>query len=207
MNFDHFVPGEWICESDPWCCYLHWAWQEYDCQCHGHCLCPEAPGMHSVRFQWIHGNLSFLHTPFFMSRHIFQRTSLCCSFILLKDHKSYSTVDGRWLHGIYGTVINWKYTVVANWFCSIEVELPGSQIRSDKITFGAHVRIEEESEEGKKRLYQIVGEDEADVHKGKISINSPLARSLIGRKKGDEFEFHSPGGGEKFYHILEFYFK
>ena len=61
-----------------------------------------------------------------------------------------------------------------------------SQIKSDRITFGAHVSIEDEETEVRK-LYQIVGEDEADVHKGKISINSPLARSLIGKKKGDEF--------------------
>ena len=81
-----------------------------------------------------------------------------------------------------------------------------SQIQSNKITFGAHVHIKEE-ETGQKKLYQIVGEDEADVHKGKISINSPLARSLIGRKKGDEFEFRSPKGEERFYIILDFYFK
>ena len=81
-----------------------------------------------------------------------------------------------------------------------------TQINSDKITFGAHVHIEDD-ETGQKKHYQIVGEDEADVSKGKISINSPLARSLIGRKKGEEFEFQSPAAGEKIYHILKFYFK
>ena len=81
-----------------------------------------------------------------------------------------------------------------------------SQIQSDKITFGAHVQIEED-ETGQKKTYQIVGEDEADVHKGKISINSPLARNLIGHKKGDELEFKNPKGEERFYTILNFYFK
>ena len=81
-----------------------------------------------------------------------------------------------------------------------------SQIQSDKITFGAHVQLEDEDSEQTK-LYQIVGEDEADVHKGKISINSPLARNLIGRKKGDEFEFRSPNKGVKIYIIKDFYFK
>ena len=75
---------------------------------------------------------------------------------------------------------------------------------TDRVTFGAYISLQDE--ENKKVVYQIVGEDEADVKQGKISINSPLARSVIGRKKGDEFEFHSPKG-EKSYCILEFYFK
>ena len=79
-----------------------------------------------------------------------------------------------------------------------------SKIKSDRVTFGAYVRLQDESE--KEVTYQIVGEDEADVEKGKISVNSPLARSIIGRKKGEEFEFHNVKG-EKLYCILDFYFK
>ena len=79
-----------------------------------------------------------------------------------------------------------------------------STIKSDRVTFGAYVHLQDESK--KKVTYQIVGADEADVEKGKISINSPLARSIIGRKKGDEFEFHNVKG-EKLYCILDFYFK
>ena len=79
-----------------------------------------------------------------------------------------------------------------------------SQVKSQKVAFGAHIHLEDEN--GKKTIYQIVGEDEADVKQGKISINSPLARGLIGRKKNEEFEFHSPKG-EKTYIILDFYFK
>ena len=81
-----------------------------------------------------------------------------------------------------------------------------SQINSNKITFGAHVHIEDQ-DTNQRRLFQIVGQDEADVNQGKISINSPLARGLIGRKKEEEFEFQSPGGEERVYRILEFYFK
>ena len=79
-----------------------------------------------------------------------------------------------------------------------------SKIKSDKITFGAHVVLKDEN--SKKMTYQIVGEDEADVREKKISINSPLARNLIGKTKTQNFEFRSPKG-EQFYTIVDFYFK
>ena len=79
-----------------------------------------------------------------------------------------------------------------------------SKLKSDKIIFGAHVSLEDE--EGNKSNYQIVGEDESDISQKKISINSPLARSLIGKKKDESFEFRSPKG-EQFYTILDFHFK
>lgn len=80
-----------------------------------------------------------------------------------------------------------------------------SKLSSDKVIFGATVElIDVESEEN--MSYQIVGEDEADVKQGKISVYSPLARSIIGRKKGDVVEFKSPKG-EKEYEIINFYFK
>ncbi len=79
-----------------------------------------------------------------------------------------------------------------------------SQIQSQKITFGAHVKLTDENK--KTVTYQIVGEDEADVSQGKISVKSPLARQLIGKTKDEEFEFHTTKG-EKIYHIRNFYFK
>ena len=79
-----------------------------------------------------------------------------------------------------------------------------SKIKSDKITFGAYVTVEDE--DSKKVTYQIVGEEEADVRQKKISINSPLARHLIGKKKGDNLEFRSPKG-EQFYTVIDFHFK
>ena len=118
----------------------------------------------------------------------------------LSENADYSAAKERQAH------IEGRIATISDTLSNADV-VDTSQINSDKITFGAYVRIEEDTSDGKEKLYQIVGEDEADVNKGKISINSPLARSLIGRKKGEEFEFHSPGGEEKFYHILEFYFK
>ena len=68
-----------------------------------------------------------------------------------------------------------------------------STIQSDKVVFGATVQLEEE-ESGNSITYKIVGQDEADIKKNKISITSPLARSLIGKKEGDEVEVNAPKG-------------
>ncbi len=68
-----------------------------------------------------------------------------------------------------------------------------SQIKSDKIVFGAKVLLEEQ-ESGQSISYQIVGADEANIKLNKISITSPLARSLIGKKEGDEVEVNAPKG-------------
>lgn len=78
-------------------------------------------------------------------------------------------------------------------------------IRSEKIVFGATVKMID-LESDKEVTYQIVGEDEADVKNGKISVFSPIARSMIGKKAGDVIEFHSPKG-EKEYEILELTYK
>lgn len=77
-------------------------------------------------------------------------------------------------------------------------------IKSDRIVFGATVEIcDTESEE--KSTYQIVGMDEADVKKGMISIVSPLARAMIGKKVGDVATVQSPKG-DKEYEIISFKF-
>lgn len=68
-----------------------------------------------------------------------------------------------------------------------------TSIQSDKVVFGATVELEED-ESGNSITYKIVGQDEADIKKNKISITSPLARSLIGKKEGDEVEVHAPKG-------------
>lgn len=72
-----------------------------------------------------------------------------------------------------------------------------TQIKSDRIVFGATVTIIE-TEEGVVSVYQIVGADEADVKKGKISIMSPLARALIGKKQGDLVAVNSPKGDKEY---------
>ncbi len=76
-----------------------------------------------------------------------------------------------------------------------------SKLGGDTIKFGATVTLIDEDTEEKKK-YQIVGENEADVKSGKVSITSPIARALIGKKKGDSVEVNTPGGG-KSYEILK----
>ncbi len=78
-------------------------------------------------------------------------------------------------------------------------------LQSSKIIFGATVELQD-LELDEKVKYQIVGEDESDVKQGKISVFSPIARSLIGKKKGDIIEFKSPKG-EKEFEVLNFYFR
>ncbi len=66
-------------------------------------------------------------------------------------------------------------------------------ISGDEIKFGATIEIEDD-DTGKKQKYQIVGEYESDIEKKKLSINSPLARGLIGKSKDDNVEINSPKG-------------
>ncbi|HZP13504.1 MAG TPA: GreA/GreB family elongation factor, partial [Nevskiaceae bacterium] len=61
--------------------------------------------------------------------------------------------------------------------------------------FGARVEVEDEN--GERKRYRIVGPDEANAAAGDISIDSPLARALLKRQKGDVFEAHLPGGEQE----------
>ena len=72
-----------------------------------------------------------------------------------------------------------------------------TKLSGDTIKFGATVTLVDEDTE-KKSVYQLVGEVEADAKKGKISITSPLARALIGKKKGASVEVNTPGGGKAY---------
>jgi transcription elongation factor GreA len=76
-----------------------------------------------------------------------------------------------------------------------------SLLSGDEIKFSATVLIVDEETDVESE-YKIVGEVEADFKSGKISIQSPLARSLIGKSKGDSVEVNTPGGG-KSYEILK----
>jgi transcription elongation factor GreA len=80
-----------------------------------------------------------------------------------------------------------------------------SKLDGDRIMFGATVTLVDEDTDEKK-VYQIVGDFEADVREGKISISSPIARSLIGKTVGDTVEVNTPGGG-KSYEILKVRFQ
>lgn len=80
-----------------------------------------------------------------------------------------------------------------------------SKLSGDTVKFGATVTlIDEDTDE--KKSYQIVGESEADVKSGKVSITSPLARALISKRVGDKVEVNTPGGG-KSYEILKIAFQ
>jgi len=72
---------------------------------------------------------------------------------------------------------------------------------SGAIKFGATVKLVDEDTEEEK-TYQIVGEQEADIHSGLLNIQSPLARALIGKDEGDSVEVRTPGGTRD-YEILE----
>ena len=70
-----------------------------------------------------------------------------------------------------------------------------------RVVFGATVDLEEEAS-GAEVTYQIVGDDEADLKQGLISISSPIARALIGKEAGDVAEVQAPGGVKR-YEIVE----
>ena len=70
-----------------------------------------------------------------------------------------------------------------------------------KIIFGSTVELIDEAT-GKEIVYKIVGEDEADIKTGLISVTSPIARALIGKNEGDVVNFSAPGG-EKEYEVIE----
>lgn len=90
----------------------------------------------------------------------------------------------------------------------IEGKLSNAQIidvtqlgETGRVVFGATVDLIDE-DSGEKSTYQIVGEDEADISAGLISIQSPIARALISKEDGDTVVVQTPGG-EKTFEILE----
>ena len=72
-----------------------------------------------------------------------------------------------------------------------------SKLSGDSITFGATVTLVDEDTDEKK-VWQIVGEPEANAKSGKISVTSPLARALIGKNKGAVVEVNTPGGAKAY---------
>jgi transcription elongation factor GreA len=76
-----------------------------------------------------------------------------------------------------------------------------SSLSGDSVKFGATVSLVDEDTD-EEMTYQIVGDYEANVEEGRISISSPIARGLIGKETGDSVEVRTPGGS-KFYEILD----
>lgn len=86
----------------------------------------------------------------------------------------------------------------------IEGKLGSAQIiditqieNTGKVIFGVTVTIVDVDTDEEK-IYQIVGDDEADIKKGKLSVNSPIARGLIGREEGDTVQIDTPGGTKEY---------
>jgi transcription elongation factor GreA len=70
---------------------------------------------------------------------------------------------------------------------------PGAIEADGRVVFGATVEVED-LQSGDRKSYQIVGDDEADIKASKISVNSPIARALIGKTEGDTADVQAPGG-------------
>jgi transcription elongation factor GreA len=70
---------------------------------------------------------------------------------------------------------------------------PSSLPNTGKVTFGATVQLEDQAD-GTRVEYQVVGEDEADIRAGRISVTSPIARALVGKSQGEVVEVAAPGG-------------
>ena len=83
----------------------------------------------------------------------------------------------------------------------IEINDPGD----GRVRFGATVTVADEDTDAKS-TYQIVGEDEADISAGRLSVTSPLAKALIGRQRGDSVDINTPGGA-KGYEVLRVSYK
>ncbi len=74
-----------------------------------------------------------------------------------------------------------------------EVIEPGKLPNTGKVVFGALVELEDQTD-GTRVAYQVVGEDEADIRAGRISVTSPIARALVGKRQGEVVDVAAPGG-------------
>jgi transcription elongation factor GreA len=84
---------------------------------------------------------------------------------------------------------------------NLQVIDPATLNAEGRVVFGATVRFED-LDSSEIKTYQIVGEDEADIKGGKISVSSPIARGLIGKSEGDVAEVNAPGGIKE-YEVIE----
>jgi transcription elongation factor GreA len=76
---------------------------------------------------------------------------------------------------------------------SAEVIDPARLPNTGKVVFGASVELEDQAD-GVRVTYQVVGEDEADIRAGRISVTSPIARALVGKSEGEVVDVAAPGG-------------
>jgi transcription elongation factor GreA len=79
--------------------------------------------------------------------------------------------------------------------------IDSERLPKDRAVFGSRVRLDN-IETGEEVLYQLVGPDESDIGKGRISISSPLGKAILGKKPGDELTVQTPGGVRS-YELIE----
>ena len=89
-----------------------------------------------------------------------------------------------------------RITQVEHWIATAEV-IDVSRLSGDRVVFGATVRLTD-SQSGDDVVYRIVGELEADLKQGKISVTSPIARAIIGKVEGDVVRVRAPGGEREY---------
>jgi transcription elongation factor GreA len=89
-----------------------------------------------------------------------------------------------------------RITQVEHWIATAEV-IDVSRLSGDRVVFGATVHLTD-SQTGDEVTYRIVGELEAELKQGKISVTSPIARALIGKSEGDVVKVRAPGGEREY---------
>ena len=89
--------------------------------------------------------------------------------------------------------IEGRITEIERKLGNAEVIDPATLPNTGRVVFGATVELEDQAG-GARVVYQIVGEDEADIRAGRISVTSPIARALIGKSDGDVVDVAAPGG-------------
>ena len=89
--------------------------------------------------------------------------------------------------------IEGRITDIERKLANAEVIEPGKLPNTGKVVFGALVELEDQAD-GTRVAYQVVGEDEADIRAGRISVTSPIARALVGKSQGEVVDVAAPGG-------------
>ena len=105
----------------------------------------------------------------------------------LKENAEYHAA--REQQGFIEGRINEIETKLAN----AEIIDPSKLTNTGRVVFGAVVELEDQ-DDGSRVIYQVAGEDEADIRAGRISITSPIARALVGKSQGDVVDVSAPGG-------------
>ncbi|MFZ0008397.1 MAG: transcription elongation factor GreA [Steroidobacteraceae bacterium] len=101
--------------------------------------------------------------------------------------------------------IEGRITQLEHKLANAEVIDPATLPDTGRLVFGATVELEDQAD-GSRAVYQVVGEDEADIRQGRISITSPIARALVGKAQGEVVDVAAPGGTRS-YEIVTVRFK